>query len=181
MDDVLCLNEVEAVMQRSSCELHAHLVGDFIQRNQVRSVLVLNSHTEANILHAHFTQLLQRTVATLVAVLQTTDLIVGLLQTLDRDTNTNLRELFAQINDTVSKETVRGNNDTVGLLVQFTHNIFQVGTDERLTASDVCEVHLRQLLDGFNANFFFRLGRRFITVAHRATSVAAISNDDRTI
>ena len=30
------------------------------------------------------------------AVLQTTNLIVGLLQTLDRDTNTDLRELFAQ-------------------------------------------------------------------------------------
>ena len=54
-------------------------------------------------------------------------------------------------------------------------------TDKRLAASDICEVHLRQLLDGFNADFLFRLGRCFITVTHRATSVAAISNDDRTI
>ena len=80
MDDVLCLNEVEAVMQRSSCKLHAHLIGDFVQRNKVRSVLILDGHAETNVLHAHLTQLLQRAITTLVAVLQTTDLVVGLLQ-----------------------------------------------------------------------------------------------------
>ena len=181
VDDVLGLNEVEAVMQRSGSELHTHLIGDFVQRHQVRSVLVLNSHTETNVLHAHLTQLFQCAVTTLVAVLQATDLVVGLLQTLDRDTNTDLRELLAQVNDTVSEETVRGNNDTVRLLIQFTHNIFQVGADERLTAGDIGKVHLRQLLDGFDADFLFRLGRCLITVAHRATSVATISDDDRTI
>ena len=181
VDDILRLNEVEAVMQRSSCKLHAHLIGNLVQRNQVRSILVLNGHTKTDILHAHFTQLLQCAVTTLVAVLQATNLIIGLLQTFDRDTNTNLRELFAQVNDTVSEETVRGNNDTVRLLVQFTHDILQVSADERLTTGDVRKVHLRQLLDGFDADFFFRLGRRFITVAHRATSIATISDDDRTI
>ena len=168
-------------MQRSSCKLHAHLVGDLVQRNQVRSIFVLNSHTEADILHAHLTKLLQRAITTLVAILQASDLVVGLLQTLDGDTNTDLRELFAQVNDTVCEETVRGNNDTVRLLVQFAHDILQVGTDERLTTGDVRKVHLRQLLDGLDADFLFRLGRCFITVAHRATSVAAVSNDDRTI
>ncbi len=242
VDDVLGLNEVEAVVQRSSCELHAHLVGDLVQWNQVRSVLVLNGHAEANVLHAHLTQFLQRAITTLVAVLQTTDLVVGLLQALDRDTNTDLRDLLAQVYDTIGKETVRGNNDTVGLLtqflqrsittlitvlqttdfvvgllqtldrdtntdlwellaqvndtigeeavrgnndtvrllVQFTHDILQVGTDERLAAGDVGEVHLRQFLDGFDADLLFRLGRCFITVAHRATSIATISDDDRT-
>ena len=181
MDDVLCFNKVEAVMQRSGCELHAHLVGDLIQRNQIRSVLVLNSHAEADILHAHLTQFLQRAITTLVAVLQTTDLVIGLLQTLNRDTNTDLRELLTQINDTVGEETVRGNNDTVRLLVQFTHDILQVSTNERFTASDVRKVHLWQLLNGLDADFFFWLGRRFITVAHGATSIAAVSDDDRTI
>ena len=181
VDDVLCFNKVEAVMQRSGSELHTHLVGDLVQRNQVRSVLVLNSHTEADILHAHLTQLLQRTVTTLVAVLQTTNLVIGLFQTLDRDTNTDLRELLAQVNDTVGEETIRGNNDTVGLLVQFTHDILQISTDERLAAGDIGKVHLRQLFDGLDADFLFRLGRCFITVAHRATSIATISDDDRTI
>ena len=143
VDDVLGLNEIEAVMQGSGCKLHAHLVGNLVQWNQIRSILVLNGHTEANILHAHLTQFLQCTVTTLVAVLQATNLIIGLLQTLDRDTNTDLRELLTQINDTICEETVRGNNDTVRLLVQFTHDIFQVSTDERLAAGDVCEVHLR--------------------------------------
>ena len=181
MDDVLGLNEVEAVVQRCGCKLHAHLVGDLVQRNKVRSILILNSHAEADILHAHFTQLLQRAITTLVAVLQATDLVIGLLQTFDRDTNTNLREFLAQVNDTVSEETVRGNNDTVRLLVQFTHDILQVGTDERLAAGDVGEVHLRQFLDGFDADLLFRLGRCFITVAHGATSIAAVSDDNRTI
>ena len=181
MDDVFCINKVEAVMQRGRCELHAHLIGDLIQRNKVRSILILHGHAEANILHTHFTQLLQRTVPTLVAVLQSTDLIIGLLQTLDRDTDTDLRELFAQVNDTVGEEAVRGNNDTVRLLVQLPHDILQVGTDERLAAGDICEVHLRQFFDGFDADFLFRLGRCLITIAHGATSVAAISNDDRTI
>ena len=79
VDDVLCLNKGEAVVQRSRCELHAHFVGDFVQRDQIRSIFVLNSHAEADILHAHLTQLLQRAIPTLVAVLQTTDLVVGLL------------------------------------------------------------------------------------------------------
>ena len=181
MDDVLGLNKVEAVVQRGSSKLHAHLVGDLVQRNKVRSVLVLNGHTETNVLHAHFTQLLQRAVTTLVAILQATDLVVGLLQSLDGDTNTDLRELFAQVNDAVSKEAVSRDNDTIRLLVQFTHDIFQIGADERLTTSDVGEIHFRQLLNGLDADFLFRLGRCFITVAHRATSVAAVSNDDRTI
>ena len=181
MDDVLGLNEVEAVVERSRCKLHTHFVGNLVQRNQIRSILVLNGHAEANVLHAHLTQLLQRTVATLVAVLQATNLVVGLLQTLDRNTNANLRELFAEVNDTVSKETVRGNNDTVGLLIQLAHNILQVSTDERLTAGDVCEIHLRQFLDGLDTDFFFRLGRCFIAVAHRAPCIATISDDDRTI
>lgn len=181
MDDVLCLNKVKAVMQRSGCELHTHLVRNLVQRNQVRSVFVLDGHAEADILHAHLTQLFQRTVAALIAVLQTTNLVIGLLQTLDRDTDADLRELFAQINDTVSEETVGRNNDTIRLLVQLANDILQVSTDKRLTAGDVGKVHLRKLLDGFNADFFFRLGRCFITVAHRATSVAAISDDDRTI
>ena len=181
VNDILCLNEVEAVMQRGSCKLHAHLIGDFVQRHQVRSVLVLNSHTEADILHAHLTQLFQCAVTTLVAVLQTTDLVIGLFQTLDRDTNTDLRELLAQVNDTVCEETVGRNNNTVRLLVQFAHDILQISTDERLAAGDIGKVHLRQLLDGFDADFLFRLGRCLITVAHRATSVTTISNDDRTI
>ena len=168
-------------MQRCSCELHAHLVGDLIQRNKVRSILVLNSHTETNVLHTHLTQFLQCAVTTLVTILQASDLVVGLLQTLDGDTNTDLRELLAQVNDTVCEETVGRNNDTVGLLVQFPHDILQVGADKRLAASDVGEVHLRQLLDGLDADFLFRLGRCLITVAHGATSVAAVSDDDRTI
>ena len=181
MDDILCLNKVEAVVQRSSCKLHAHLIGDLVQRNQVRSVLVLNSHAEADILHAHLTQLLQRAVTTLVAVLQTTDFIIGLFQTFDRDTDTNLRKLLTQVNNAVGEETVRGNNDTIRLLVQFAHDILQVGTNERFTTGNIGKVHLRQLLNGLDADFLFRLGRCLITVAHRATSVAAISNDDRTI
>ena len=94
VDDVLGFNKVETIVQRCGCKLHAHLVRDLIQRNQVRCVLVLNRHTEANVLHAHLTQLLQCAVTTLVAVLQTTNLVVGLLQTFDRDTNTDLWELF---------------------------------------------------------------------------------------
>ena len=54
-------------------------------------------------------------------------------------------------------------------------------TDSELAASDVCEVHFRQLLNGFDADFLFRLGRRFIAIAHRATRIATISDDDRTI
>ena len=181
VDDVLRFNKIEAVVQRSSCKLHAHLVRNLVQRNQIRSILVLNGHTETNVLHAHLTQFLQRAITTLITVLQTTDLVVSLLQTLDGNTNTDLREFFAQVNDTVSEETVGGNNDTVRLLVQFTHDILQIGTDKRLTAGDICKVHLRQLLDGLNADFLFRLGRCLITVAHRATSIAAISDDDSTI
>ena len=54
MDDVLCLYEIETVMERCCSKLHAHLIGKLIERNKVRSVFVLNSHTEANILHPLF-------------------------------------------------------------------------------------------------------------------------------
>ena len=181
MDNVLGLNKVEAVMQRGGSKLHAHLIGDLVQRNQVRSILVLNGHAKTDILHTHLTQFFQRAVTTLVAVLQAADFIVGLLQTFDGNTDTDLRELLAQINNTVCEEAVSRNNDTVGLLVQLTHDILQVSADERLTTGNVGEIHLRQLLDGLDADFLFRLGRCFIAVAHRTTSVATISDDDRTI
>ena len=181
MNDVLRFNKIEAVMQGSGCKLHAHLIGNLVQRNQVRSIFVLNGHAKANVLHAHLTQLLQCAITTLVAVLQATNLVIGLLQALDRNTYTDLRELLAQVNDTICEETVGRNDDTVGLRVQLTHNILQVSTDKRFATGDVREVHLRQLLDCFDADFLFRLGRCFITVAHGTTSITAIGDDDRTI
>ena len=149
MDDVLGLNEVEAVVQRGSCKLHAHLIRDLVQRNQIRSILVLNGHTESNVLHTHLTQFLQRAVTALVAVLQTTDLVIGLLQTFDRDTDTDLRELLAQINDTVGEETVRGNNDTVGLLVQFT----QIGIRISIEGLEQTNNEIRGLQNGYQRGY----------------------------
>ena len=71
-------------------ELHTHLVRNLVKRNQIRSVLILNGNTESNVLHTHLTQLFQCTIATLITILQTANLIIGLLQTLNGNTNADM-------------------------------------------------------------------------------------------
>jgi len=143
MYDILCFHKIKTVMQRSCCKLHSHLIGNLIQRYKIRCIFILHCHTKANVLHTHLTQLFQRTVTTLISILKTTNLVIGLLQTLNGNADTNLRKLPAQIHNSVSKETICGNNDTVTLLVKFTHNILQISTNERLAAGNVRKIHFR--------------------------------------
>lgn len=49
VDDVLGLDEVEAVVQRRRGELHAQLVGDLVERHQVGRVEILHRHAEAHV------------------------------------------------------------------------------------------------------------------------------------
>ena len=181
VDDVLGLHEIEAVVQGGGGKLHPHLIRQAVEGHEVGGVLVLHGHAEAHVLHPHLPELFQGGVAAVVAVGEAADLIVGLLEALDGDADTDVRELPAQVEDAVGEEAVGGDDDAVRLLPQLPHNVLQVGADERLATSNVREVHLRQFLDGFDADFFLRLGRCFITVAHGATSVATISDDNRTI
>lgn len=58
-------------------------------------------------------ELLERGVAAVVAVLQAADLVVGLLQALDRDADADVGELLAQVDDAVGEEAVGGYHDAV--------------------------------------------------------------------
>lgn len=95
VDDVLGLDEVEAVVQRRRGELHAQLVGDLVKGYQVGRVEVLDSHAEANVGVLELDELLERGVTAVVAVLQAADLVVGLLQALDGDADADVGELLA--------------------------------------------------------------------------------------
>lgn len=78
-DDVLGLDEVEAVVQRRRGELHAQLVRDLVEGHQVGRVEVLHRHAEPDVGVLELDELLERGVAAVVAVLQAADLVVGLL------------------------------------------------------------------------------------------------------
>lgn len=181
VDDVLGLDEVEAVVQRRRSELHAQLVGDLVEGHQVGRVEVLHRHAEAHVGVFELDELLERGVAAVVSVIQAADLVVGLLQTLDGDADADVGELLAQINDAVGEEAVGGDDDTVGLLVELAHDVLEVLTDERLAAGDVGEVHLRELLDGLDGELLLRAAGRLVAVAHGAARVAAVCDDDGTV
>lgn len=106
VDDVLGLDEVEAVVQRRRGELHAQLVRDLVERHQVGRIEVLHRHAEAHVGVFELDELLERGVAAVVAVLQAADLVVGLLQALDGDTDADVGELLAQVDDAVGEEAV---------------------------------------------------------------------------
>ena len=181
VDDVLSLNEVERVMERCGSKLHTHLVAQLIERHEVWSVFVLNGHTEAHILQSHLAEFLQGCIATIETIVQATDFIIGLLQTLDRDTDTNLRELLRQVDDTVGEEAVGRDYDTVALLIKLTYDILQIRTDERLTTRDVGKIHLRKFLDSLYRDFLLWFRRSLVTITHRTTRIATISYNDSTI
>ena len=69
VDDVLCLDEVEAVVQRRRGELHAQLVGDLVEGHQVGRVKVLDRHAEANVGVLELDELLERGVTAVVSVI----------------------------------------------------------------------------------------------------------------
>lgn len=181
VDDVLCLDEVEAVVQRRRGELHAQVVGDLVEGHQVGRVEVLHRHAEAHVGMLELDELLERGVAAVVAVLQAADLVVGLLQPLDGDADTDIGELLAQVDDAVGEEAVGGDDDAVGLLVEFAHDVLEVLADEGLAASDVGEVHLGELLDGLDGELLIRTAGRLVAVAHGAARVAAVGDDDGTV
>lgn len=113
VNDVLGLDEVEAVVQRRCGELHAQLVGDLVERHQVGRVEVLHRHAEAHVGVLELDELLERGVAAVVAVFQAADLVVGLLQALDGDADADVGELLAQVDDAVGEEAVGGDHDAV--------------------------------------------------------------------
>ena len=181
VDDVLGLDEVEAVVQRRRSELHAQLVGDLVEGHQVGRVEVLHRHAEAHVGVLELDELLERGVAAVVAVLQAADLVVGLLQALDGDADADVGELLAQVDDAVGEEAVGGDHDAVGLLVELAHDVLEVLTDEGLAAGDVGEVHLRELLDGLDGELLLRAAGSLVAVAHGAARVAAVGYDDGTV
>ena len=181
VDDVLGLDEVEAVVQRSRRELHAQLVGDLVERHQVGGVEVLDRHAEADVGVLELDELLERGVAAVVAVLQAADRVVGLLQALDGDADADVGELLAQVDDAVGEEAVGGDDDAVGLLVELAHDVLKVLADEGLAAGDVGEVHLGELLDGLDGELLLRAAGSLVTVAHGAARVAAVGDDNGTV
>lgn len=178
VDDVLGLDEVEAVVERGRGELHAHLVGDPVERHQIGRVEVLHRHAEAHVGVLELDELLERRVPALVAVRDPADGVVGLLQALDGDADADLGELLAQVDDAVREEAVGGDHDAVGLLVQLAHDVLEVGAHERLPARDVGEVHLGELPDGLEGNLLVGAAGRLVAVAHGAARVAAVGDDD---
>ena len=181
LDDVLRLDKVEAVVQAGGGELHAELVGKLVQLHQVRSVAILHRHAKAHVRVFHFHKLLERLVAAVEAILETTDLIVGLLQALDGDANSHLGEFLGKSDDAIRKEAIGGNDDTVGLLVQLAHDICKVGPDKGLTTGDVGEVHTWELLDHVEGELLLRTAGSLVAVAHGAARVAAVGDDDGTV
>lgn len=181
VDDVLGLDEVEAVVERRRGELHAQLVGDLVEGHQVGRVEVLHRHAEANIWVLELDELLERGVAAVVSVIQAADLVVGLLQALDGDADADVGELLAQVDDAVGEEAVGGDHDAVGLLVELANDVLEVLADEGLAAGDVGEVHLGELLDGLDGELLLRAARRLVAVAHGAARVAAVGDDDGTV
>lgn len=181
VDDVLGLDEVEAVVQRRRGELHAQLVGDLVEGHQVGRVEVLHRHAEAHVGVLELDEFLERGVAAVVSVIQAADLVVGLLQALDGDADADVGELLAQVDDAVGEEAVGGDDDAVGLLVELAHDVLEVLSDEGLAASDVGEVHLGELLDSLDGELLLRAAGSLVAVAHGAARVAAVGDDDGTV
>ena len=181
VNDVLGFDEIEAVVERCRCELHPELVGDLVEWHEVGGIPVLNRHTEPNVRMIHLDKLLERGVAAVVAILESTNLVVGLLQALDGDADADFGKLLTQVDDAVRKKTVGRNDDAVGLLVELADDVLEVTTDKGLAAGDVGEVHLRELLDGLQGELFLWAAGRLVTVAHGAAGVAAVRDDDRTV
>lgn len=176
--DVLGLHEVEAVVQRRRGELHAQLVGEPVEGDQVGGVAVLHRHAEAHVGVAGLDELLQGLVAALEPVRQAADLVVGGLQALDGHADADPGELLAQLHDAVGEVAVGRDDDAVRLLVELPHNVPQVGPHERLAARDVGEVHPGELGYRLQRQLLLRAARRLIAAAHVAARVAAVRHDD---
>lgn len=150
MDNVFSLHEIERIVQRRRCKFHSHLVANLIQGNEVGGIFVLDGHTKADVLHAHFAEFFERCISALIAVIESSNLVVGLFQAFDGNPDAYLWKFFAQVNDTVCEESVGGDYDAVAEFVKFAHDVLQVRADEWFAAGDVGKIHSRQLLDGLN-------------------------------
>lgn len=168
-------------MERCGCELHSHLVADIVERHKVGGVLVLNRHAEAYILHTHLAEFLEGGVAALISVVETADLVVGLLQALYGDSDSYLRKLLAEVDDSIGEEAVGGDHYSVALFIEFPDNILEVGPDEWLATRNVGEIHLWEFLDGLDGDFLLGLARRLVSITHRATRITAVSHNDCTV
>lgn len=95
MDDVLGLDKVEAIVERCGCKLHTHLIGNLVERHKIWGIEVLHRHTETYVRMIELDELLKRRITALVTIRDPTNGVVGLLEALDGNADTDLRELFA--------------------------------------------------------------------------------------
>ena len=107
-----------------------------------------------------------------------TQLIVLLTQSLNGNTDTNIRKLLCQCDNPILKPARSGDYNSRGMLVTLLNYLGQVFADERLSARKVDELQLRQRLQVFRLYLLLPVCRVLPDVAHLAAHRAAIRQND---
>ena len=162
-------------------KFHAQFIGQAVQGQEVAGIAVLRGHAEADVLQSLFSEFFQGGQSPVEAVLQTPDLIVGLLKTLNGNADADVRKLPAEVNDPICEKSVGGDYDAVAFFSNFSYNFFQILPQERLAAGDVGKIHPGQLADGIHRDFILRLRRCPVAAAHIAAGVTPVGNDDGSV
>lgn len=176
---VVFLMEVVAVVEGSRSELEIHRERQFVKRNQVVTIPVAERLTKADILHAHLVQGLKRLHAAFKAIVAAAQEVVRPFETFDTHANADIRETLREFDDAVHPPTTRADDDARSLRVKHFDNVFQILTDERFTAGNICKLELREDFQILSLDFFALLGRILPDVAHLAAHLATIRGNYR--
>lgn len=107
-----------------------------------------------------------------------TQFVVFLTQSLNGNTDTNIRKLLCQCYNPIFKPARGGDYNSWGMLVALLNYLGQVFADEWLSARKVDELQLRQRLEVFRLYLLLPVCRVLPDVAHLAAHRAAIRQDD---
>ena len=168
-------------MQRSCCKLHSQFIGNFIQRDKIFTVHILNSHSKSHIRMPHLHQLLQRTISAVKTIRYSTNSVIGFLKSFYTDSDPYFRKFLAQFNDPVGKISISRNHNSIRLFIKFSDNFRDILPNKRLSTSNIGKRHLRKLFNYIKRNFILR--PRWIpkTITHITVSVTSIGYNNCTV
>ncbi len=176
---VVELAEIMGVVQRCRGKLVAQGIRQRIEREKILAVHVLHRHPETDILQPHLAEGEEGPQSPVKTVRDAPDLVIGFLQAFDADPDACVRVGFAEDNDPVGKVAVSADDNAVGLFSGHADDFLDVLTHKRLAAGDVDETQAGgELFDILHRDFLGRLGRVLKDVAHIASGVAAVGNDN---
>ena len=168
-------------MERSCGKLKPEALGKVVESQHVAGVVVADRASESDVFQPHLLERQQCAKPLVESSLAAAQMVVGLAETFDRDSDADFREPAGELDDAVFEPSRCRDDNARSVAVTFLDNFGQIGAHKRLATCQVDELEGRKRRQIRGFDLFFLASRVFPDVTHLALHRAAVGQDDRGI